>query len=139
MAQMLAMTLQSPLARSALAGIAGFLVYGGWAAFANSEHGPAISMRSGFVQGSYSLVLTFAMTMVTEWLFDRFSHGTTLPASIRIAALMAIICSGLFSTAYAIHMLVGTPEILMTILPGFLIGSVYTFIYILGLQSGNRV
>ena len=59
----------SPLLRSALAGGAGFVVYGGWAVYANIEHGTTIGIRSGLVQGTYSLVLTFIMTLVTEWLF----------------------------------------------------------------------
>ena len=120
---------KSPLLRSLLAGVAGFVAYGGWAYYANSAHGPEIAMRSGLVQGTYSLVLTFLMTLVTEWLFLAFAR---VPA--RIASAMVVISVVLFLSAYGIHMIVGTPEILMTIVPGWIIGSVYTLVYLLGLK-----
>lgn len=116
-----------------MAGLAGFLVYGSWAAYANFDHGMSIATRSGLVQGTYSLVLTFAMTLVTEWLFGRLCR---LPGGM---VFTVVIVSGvLFATAYVIHRLVGTPEILMTILPGFVIGSIYTSIYVLGLSHGTN-
>ncbi|MEM7001150.1 MAG: hypothetical protein AAF529_10200 [Pseudomonadota bacterium] len=106
------------------------MAYGGWAVYANWPHGEYIAWRSGCVQGGYSFALTFVMTLVTEWLYARLVEvwGGLL-------WLMVIICSVLFCTAYGIHMLVGTPEILMTILPGFFIGSTYTFVYVLGLHK----
>lgn len=122
-------TLNTPLIRSLLAGLAGFVAYGSWASFANWPHGEAIALRSGLVQGSYSLVLTLSMTLVTEWLHNRFIN---LPGTI--LWVMLIVCPALFTTAYVINMIAGTPEILMTILPGFVIGSVYTLVYLMGLQ-----
>ena len=123
----------SPLLRSALAGGAGFVVYGGWAVYANIEHGTTIGIRSGLVQGTYSLVLTFIMTLVTEWLFAMLA-GLRLGRSI----VIVVVCLMLFVTAYGIHVVVGTPEILMTIVPGFIVGSVYTTIYVWGLQRGTK-
>ena len=86
-------------------------------------------MRAGVVQGSYSLLLTFVMTLATEGLYRALSlvYGG-------LYWLMMIVCLSLFTTAYGIHYLVGTPEILMTILPGFVIGSIYTLVYVLGLK-----
>lgn len=123
----------SPLVRSSIAGLAGFFGYGGWAVFANIGHGMSIAVRSGLIQGTYSLILTFAMTLVTEWLFRRlvgFPFGATLT--------VVLISSVLFTTAFSIHYLVGTPEILMTILPGFFIGLVYTSAYVVGLGKGTK-
>ncbi len=117
------------LLRSTAAGLAGFVVYGGWAFFANMGHGEDIAMRSGLVQGSYSLVLTFIMTLVTEFLYLRLLN-------VSVSALVVSVI--LFSSAYSIHVLVGTPEIFMTIFPGWVIGSIYTVFYLLGLQRGNR-
>ena len=124
---------KSPLLRSLLAGLAGFVAYGGWAYYANSAHGGEIAMRSGLVQGTYSLVLTFLMTLVTEWLFIAFAR---LPGRVGVATV--VISVVLFLSAYGIHMLVGTPEILMTIVPGWIIGSIYTTIYLLGLRRAER-
>jgi hypothetical protein len=125
--------MNSPLLRSTLAGIAGFIGYGGWAMFANSGYGSDVAMRSGIVQGTYSLILTFLMTLVTERLFERLgglSGGRVLTVTV-VAGI-------LFVSAYSIHMLVGTPEILMTILPGFVIGTIYTLVYVLGLSRATR-
>ena len=118
----------TPLLRSTLAGLAGFFVYGGWAAFANAEHGSDIAMRSGLVQGSYSLALTFAMTYVTEYIFGR---------TRALVATTFLVSAILFLSAYSIHWLVGTPEILMTILPGYVVGTIYTVVYIIGLKAAD--
>ena len=112
-----------------LAGLAGFAAYGGWAVYANWSHGETIAYRSGLVQGSYSFVLTWVMTLVTEWLFR------VIPATpFRVVWLMGIVTPILFATAYGINYAAGTPEILMTITPGFIIGSTYTLVYVMGLQ-----
>ena len=127
--------LNSPLVRSALAGVVGFLAYGSWAIYANWDHGQDIAIRSGVVQGSYSFALTLVMTLVTEWLFEMLK-GLTLG----IVILMFLVCSVLFATAYGINYLAGTQEILMTIFSGWVIGSVYTGVYVVGLKrasSGN--
>lgn len=121
--------LNSPQIRSLLAGVAGFVAYGSWAVYANWAHGETIALRSGLVQGSYSFVLTWVMTLVTEWLFTALAD-----VAYKVPLLMAIICTTLFATAYAINYAAGTPEILMTILPGFMIGSIYTLVYVLGLR-----
>ncbi|MGK0222412.1 MAG: hypothetical protein ACI9ON_001651 [Limisphaerales bacterium] len=127
------MMLNSPLAlsfiRSIGAGLAGFAAYGGWAVFANWPHGETIAWKSGLVQGSYSFLLTLSMTLITEWL-----HKLAIKLTYRIPILMVCISSVLFCTAYGINYVAGTPEILMTIVPGFIIGSTYTLIYILGLE-----
>lgn len=105
--------------------------------YANAAHGMMVATRSGLVQGSYSLALTFAMTLVTEWLFESLRRSWSNVAIV-ITATVAIVSAVLFTTAYSIHVLVGTPEILMTILPGFAIGTVYTYLYVLGLVRGTK-
>ena len=124
----------SPLLRSAIAGVAGFVAYGSWAVYANFDHGTAIAVRSGLVQGTYSLILTFLMTSATEWLFSKLA-GMAMGA----VATTGIVCLLLFASSYGINALVGTPEILMTILPGFIFGSIYTSVYVWGLQRGQTV
>ena len=124
--------LNSPLVRSALAGVAGFLAYGSWAIYANWDHGQDIALRSGVVQGSYSFALTLVMTLVTEWLFEMLKNLT-----FGILILMFSVCSVLFATAYGINYLAGTPEIIMTIFPGWVIGSIYTGVYVGGLARAK--
>ena len=122
---------RSALLRSLLAGLAGFVGYGAWAWYANLDHGADIAMRSGVVQGGYSLALTFLMTLVTEYLYSKLMN-----VAAGIIVTTVLVSAILFSSAYTIHMLVGTPEILMTIIPGFIIGTLYTYIYLLGLRAG---
>ncbi|MEM7098049.1 MAG: hypothetical protein AAF541_07305 [Pseudomonadota bacterium] len=119
----------SGFARSLFAGLAGFVGYGAWAWYANLGHGDDVAVRSGLVQGGYSLVLTFVMTLVTELIYARCREvpGAHIVSTGSISVV-------LFVSAYSIHMLVGTPEILMTILPGWVIGTIYTFFYIMGLK-----
>ena len=119
-------SLNTPFVRSVLSGLAGFVVYGGWAYLVNVDHGQDLAMMIGLVQGSYSFALTFIMTLVTEWLFEKCDG--------QFLTIMAIVCTALFVTPYLIHMFIGTPEILMTILPGFVIGSIYTGVYVMGLK-----
>ena len=124
--------LNTPFMRSLLAGLAGFIGYGGWAWYANLDHGDFIAMRSGLVQGSYSLLLTFLMTLVTETVYAKCHR---LPGAVPVTTLMISVI--LFVSAYTIHMFVGTPEILMTIMPGWVIGTIYTLVYILGLKRAG--
>ncbi|MEM6707426.1 MAG: hypothetical protein AAF648_01445 [Pseudomonadota bacterium] len=118
----------SPWQRSLLAGLAGFVVYGGWAYYVNMRYGTMIGLRSGLLQGSYSLVLTFVTTLLMERLYDRFAG-----LYARRVATIAVTGALLFATPCLIHRLAGTPEILMTVLPGFLIGMVYTSVYVFSL------
>ena len=117
--------------RSAGAGLAGFVAYGGWAFWANLEHGDAVAMRAGLLQGSYSFALTFASTLLMEGLYAFFvRRGDALRARLATVAVTAVI---LLAVPVALHMLAGTPEIAMTVAPGFAIGMVYTWIYVAAL------
>lgn len=114
--------------RSLIAGIAGFLVYGGWAYYINEPY--AMGATAGLTQGSYSFALTMTTTLFMEYLFDSLKgiRGRSI-ATVAITSLIT------FSTAYGIHWFVGTPMILVTILPGFVIGSVYTAVYVTSLTT----
>ncbi len=126
--------LNSSLMRSFLSGIAGFIAYGGWAYYVNLDHDADLAMMIGLVQGSYSFVLTFVMTLTTESLYKRFKESKN-----QVLFVMITVCAGLFTTPYVIHMFIGTPEILMTILPGFVIGMIYTWVYVVGLKKADRI
>jgi hypothetical protein len=114
--------------RSLGAGLAGFVVYGGWAYWANLGHGQAMGMRAGLLQGGYSFALTFFSTLMMEWLYRRCA-GHAHARLLTIAATGAI----LLAVPATLHMLAGTPEILMTVAPGFAIGMVYTTVYVTAL------
>jgi hypothetical protein len=110
----------------------GFMVYGGWAYYVNLSYGDDVALRAGLVQGSYSLALTMGSSYLIEQLL--VVYATAEPRSSLLLAT-ATSSALAFVVAYSIHWLIGTPMIFTTILPGFLIGSVYAFIYGLSVQK----
>ncbi len=113
--------------------MAGFLVYGGWAYFVNQSHGQQAGINAGLTQGSYSFVLTLSTTFLME-------HLMLMLAEVRGRKLITIgVTSAItLGIAYLIHWLMGTPEIWLTILPGFAIGTAYTVTYVMAISSVNK-
>jgi len=132
MSLLLARLASSKIRRSALTGVVGFVAYGGWAYYVNLGHGDDVALRAGLVQGSYSLALTMGSSYLIEQLLTLFAAVDARTALLLASATSAAIA---LSVAYGIHWLIGTPMILTTILPGFVIGSVYAFIYGLSVQK----
>jgi len=118
--------------RSLLAACAGLLGYGGWALFVNYSAGIEMALRAAAVQGGYSFALTLGMTLVIERLF----HG--LPQ--KHAAWLTVVLSSIatWCVAFGIHTLNGTPNVIATILPGFIVGIIYTTLYVVALKAGQR-
>jgi len=109
-----------------LSALAGFVAYGSWGYLVNMSHGWHQGLESGLTQGSYSFTVTLFYSGLIEWLY----------AKTRKKVLTIVTCSlSVISTSYAVHTLVGTPEILPTIAPGAVIGSVYVYGYVLGLAK----
>lgn len=125
----------SPFQRSLISAFAGLLAYGLWAYFANMAHGFKAGIKAACVQGGYSFVLTFVMTMLIESLY-RF----LIQKHWQRATVMTIVtvCLTLYASSWLLNYLVGTPEILMTVLPGYVIGSMYTYSYVLKLAKSGR-
>jgi hypothetical protein len=126
--------LDSRTLRGFAAGILGFIVYGGWAFYVNSQHGIDAGFKAGFVQGSYSFALTLSTTLLMEFLWTRLQNARG-PYFLTLSITNTIT----FSTAYLINRVFGTPEILLTIFPGFLIGIVYTAFYLFSLSKLTSV
>lgn len=114
----------TPLRRSLLSACAGFVVYGGWALWVNLADSMGMGLRAGLVQGSYSFLLTMTMTLAIEGLMRRLEAHAW-----RRTFTVLLISAGSFATAYSIHFINGTPKILLTILPGFFLGALYTLSY----------
>ncbi|MFK7915669.1 MAG: hypothetical protein AB8B93_17260 [Pseudomonadales bacterium] len=115
----------SPIQKSLISATAGALLYGGWGYYANSSAGTEMAMRTGIVQGSYSFVLTLSMTLLLEWgygLLGRTRNGAIVT--------LAIVSGLMFSTAYALQYFAGSEAILMTILPGYVVGTIYAATYL---------
>ena len=122
------MPVNNGLTRSIVSGLFGFLAYGGWAFYVNYAHGLDAATKAAFTQGSYSFIVTLVMTLLMEYLFRLLSNP-----GLRFCVTFFGTCAVLYSSSWGVNVLAGTPEILMTILPGVVIGTVYTFVYTLSL------
>lgn len=91
------------------------------------NHGSEMALRAALTQGTYSFVVTLILTGLMECLFSYLSdwsqrnrfYGSTIP-----------VCLLLYLSSYGVNYLAGTPNILLTILPGALLSTLYTFSYI---------
>ncbi|MEM6301364.1 MAG: hypothetical protein AAF749_06450 [Pseudomonadota bacterium] len=122
------------LKKSTLQGLAsatiGALIYGSWAYYVNMADGAAMALRTSAVQGSFSFCLTLSMSLLLSWLYTRFGHS--LPSAIASWLLNGVF---IFSTAYGLQYAAGSKAILMTIGPGFLIGSAYAAAFLFSLHK----
>ncbi|MFT6791432.1 MAG: hypothetical protein ACJA04_000634 [Cellvibrionaceae bacterium] len=112
------------LLRILMPAVAGFLFYGGWAYLVNMEFGSMAGTRAGLTQGSYSFVVTIALSALLEWLYE---HLHAKPFGHWWAG--AIVCLLLYTTSWGVNKFSGTANIFWTILPGAIISTVYVAFY----------
>jgi len=124
--------------RSALSAFLGFFFYGAWAYLVNSMHGHWPALKAAYVQGTYSFVLTLCMTLLIEGLFRfmtrffesrKFINWTTISAS----------CAAVFSGSWLVNYIAGTPEILRTVILGYIVGFFYSVSYVYGLAKTGTI
>ena len=111
----------------------GLLFYGAWAFWVNYDYGQALALKAAVTQGSYSFVITLVLALIVEWLFLGLKKW---PFHLFFIGL--ITCCLLYLTSWSLNYFVGTPNILMTILPGAAVSTVYTIIYIVGLNKLDK-
>ncbi len=122
----------TPIQRSLVGALIGFVFYGGWAILVNFMHGKESAIRAGLVQGIYSFILTFVMTLLLESLFYRIKRilkddwGTCMVTVI-------VSCSIVFTGSWLVNYWSGTPEIFKTVVLGYILGGLYSIVYTLGL------
>jgi hypothetical protein len=116
--------------RGLLPGVLAFAGYGGWAAFANVKHGARAAVAAGCTQGLMSFTVTTFMTLAMGSVFRRLPSG-----GLRLLLTALGPCSLVLVLMATIHDLVGTPEILRTILPSAIVGYTYCGMYTGGLHA----
>lgn len=120
--------------RSLFSALSGLLFFGLWAFWVNYDFGWAAASKAALTQGGYSFTVTLSNTYLIEMLFRSISApklrfmGTVVMTSILICSL-----------SWLINYLSGTPNIIMTILPGCFISTFYAFIYTVGLAKASTV
>jgi hypothetical protein len=105
-----------------------FFIYGTWAYSAN--HIGAI--LSAFTQGSMSFVNTFILAISLEII-----HIISTNLIHLILYVIGLFCL-IVGTQAIVHYIIGTENILLTLLPGMTIGTLYMIIYLLNLYKGNN-
>lgn len=124
---------RSPAVRAVVAASIAFAFYAAWGAWANRAYGSASMVLAGLTQGGYSAVVTLAMTSVIEWLFAG-------DGGIRVRQMrcVAVSVAALVVSSVLVHLIAGTAEVVLTVLPSWVFGTAYTVAYAQGLARAER-
>lgn len=112
------------IARVLTVGFCTALFYGSWAAYSNWDYGPAIACKAAVVQGiAFGIAATCSASLM-EFLFS-------MSKNLIIRYLAASLGAGLImlTVFIIIHLVNGTPNIFLTILPPTLIATPYYAMY----------
>jgi len=115
--------------RGLLAATVAMLLQASWAAYANHAHGWQYSVRAAVAQGASSFSMTFLITLVIEALFNLFK---AYPAPLKLLLIFVLAVLTMLAMQIGVHLLAGTPELLLTIAPPATLGTGYCFFYTLG-------
>jgi hypothetical protein len=111
------------LARASASHVAfAFFAMGAWALFANRAHGGA-AILPAIAQGTLSGAITFVLKRSLEALSRRLSGWAAhvAPPLATASAILALL--------YAVHRLIGTPEIAATIAVPWSVSTLYAIVY----------
>ncbi|MEH6541875.1 hypothetical protein [Halopseudomonas sp.] len=89
-----------------------FLIWGGWALFANWRNDPTHALVAGLLQGAFSAALTLLMAMTVTALFRRLPDN---PLRVALPALLIVSVS--FTLLFLLHSWHQTPALWQTIIP----------------------
>ena len=110
--------------------LAAGLGYGGWAIYANYEHGIHAWMMAGAVQAIYAFISTLSITHIARKVFIKYDCGVRGVMAGFIASFIVMLAIPL-----SVHSFFGTPNIWQTILPGLIWGSIYLIGFLLTLDK----
>lgn len=121
------------LLKSSLVHIAfGFLAMGGWALFANRDHGLAGAWLPALVQGMLSGALTGVLKKTLEALDGR------LAGALAYAVPPAVTAGSILALLTLVHTAIGTPEVIATIAVPWSVSTLYAIVYNAGLVRARR-
>ena len=112
----------------------GLFFFGLWAYWVNSGYGQYLAIKAAFIQGSYSFIVTLVNTYFIERVY-RCLDGRRLQVITTAVLTTVLVCS----LSWYLNTVLGTPEVLMTILPGCLVSSIYCFTYTFTLKQIARI
>lgn len=121
---------------SLLIAVAAAIGYGGWAVYANYEHGTHAWTMAGIVQASYAFFSTFAITHVARIAYVKYNCGVSGVSGVLAGFGMSFLV--MLAIPLTVHNIVGTPDIWQTILPGLIWGSIYLMGFLISLNRAQK-
>ena len=126
--------------KRALIVLAAVLGYGGWAVYSNMLDQPAamhsVAWRAGCIQGGYAGLLTLINISILESLYRVLLQRQGITAASITTLLVSTVAQ--YSIIIPVHLLNGTPNILLTLLPGLVIGTAFSSAYLWSLRRYAR-
>lgn len=114
------------------------LGYGGWAFYSNSPANgdielQEIAFRAGIIQGGYSGILTLTNIILLEAVLKHLNNHLTV--NFNMVATITVASAAQYAIIIPVHLANDTPNILITLLPGFIIGTTFSFAYLLSIKN----
>ena len=114
------------------------LGYGGWAYYCNIPANgdielQTIAFRAGIIQGGYSGILTLTQMILLQAVLKHLNQLLTL--NLNMIATITTASALQYAIIIPVHLANDTPNILMTLLPGFFIGTAFSFGYLLSIKN----
>ena len=107
--------------------LAGFVLMGSWAAFANRAHGVETMVQAGLVQATITAVITLGMKKSIDAISAALRRAQRPAASLIVPPLA--VCSVSLGLLTGLHTLAGTPELARTIVVPFSVSFLYACLY----------
>ncbi|MGB3620890.1 hypothetical protein FT643_02705 [Ketobacter sp. MCCC 1A13808] len=121
--------LSIPRFRIIVAAISSAITWFAWAYWAN-RHDPQQAIVSAFYQGGVNLFTTAVGSSALEWLFNKM--GDTIFGRISCVFIVSSCSLSLMLTA---HLYAATPNLLLTVLPVYIVVLLFCSSYIIGLSK----
>jgi len=115
----------------------GALVYGVWAVYANRDAGMPLALRAGALHWLTSALLTYFGAASMRVTFDL--AATLLSGTLRVIATCIGGLAFTYATLISVHLLNGSPHILLTLAPGIIPTLLFCITYAALLQRGAPV
>ena len=114
------------------------LGYGGWAFYSNSPANgdielQEIAFRAGIIQGGYSGILTLTNIILLEAVLKHLNNHLTV--NFNMIATLIVAGAVQYAIIIPVHLANDTPNILITLLPGFIIGTAFSVAYLLSIKN----
>lgn len=130
--------LRHPVLRSGLISCGSLLMWGGWAGLANRAHGLEEVLAAAATQGFASFTVTFLMTLLMEGAARRLGQEPARAALVRVGGVAAAGIGFHLLYTLGLHLLNGTPELLLTLAPNVAVSVSYSLAYAANLERERR-